>query len=373
MTRRRENPGHRVGPYPVRTVPGCNELAVTPLPVQASGQLERKEDVRQLRLPVDPHPAVTPGGLQVVEGQAVAGAACAVDANATMRAGDEARQAVEQRFGQEKGAEMIDGERGLVSVDRLGALGQHEAGVVDQHVERGACSRISAAPAPNRGQVAQVEDDELAAGPVSRRSDGGDRGARPLSASRAVTSTRAPIPPSAAAVSNPMPELPPVTTTVFRPCRAVGRLLLDGRPAAALHAAAASEPHVPLAPVSRASTNPGLGRQEAPAQGPLGGPHVPQEQLLGRPPRLPRHTRASVRRRGCGSDLGSSGRSKSSGGKTRRQRRTGRTWPGRRGHGQGAVAHRDAERTLRSLVRGIGKAPLEVRRVAPVLRYGLTA
>ena len=41
--------------------------------------------------------------------------------------------------------------------------------------------------------------------------------ARPLSAFRAVTITRAPIPASASAVSRPMPELPPVTTTVL-PC-----------------------------------------------------------------------------------------------------------------------------------------------------------
>ena len=56
---------------------------------------------------------------------------------------------------------MVDGERGLVAVHRLGALGQHEARVVDEHVQpRRLLQDLRRAP-PDRRQVGQVEDDEL--------------------------------------------------------------------------------------------------------------------------------------------------------------------------------------------------------------------
>ena len=56
---------------------------------------------------------------------------------------------------------MVDGERRLVAIDRLGPLGQHEAGVVDQHVEPGRLLQDLRCSLPHRGQVGQVEDDEL--------------------------------------------------------------------------------------------------------------------------------------------------------------------------------------------------------------------
>ena len=56
---------------------------------------------------------------------------------------------------------MVDGERGLVAVHRLGPLAQDQARVVDEHVEPGCLLEDLRRAPPDRGQVGQVEDDEL--------------------------------------------------------------------------------------------------------------------------------------------------------------------------------------------------------------------
>ena len=59
------------------------------------------------------------------------------------------------------GPEVVGGERRLVAVHRLGPLAQHQAGVVDQHVEAGCLLEDLVRAAPHRGQVGQVEDHQL--------------------------------------------------------------------------------------------------------------------------------------------------------------------------------------------------------------------
>ncbi len=92
----------------------------------------------------------------------------AVDATLTMRAGADRGDPFEEQVGQKERPEMVDGERRLVTVDGLGTLGQHETGVVDQHVEPRRLFQDLRGSLPHRGEVGQVEHDELHAGPHRR-------------------------------------------------------------------------------------------------------------------------------------------------------------------------------------------------------------
>ncbi len=56
---------------------------------------------------------------------------------------------------------MVGGKCRLVAVHRLGALGQHQAGVVHQHVDPRRLLEDLRRTLADGGQVGQVEDDEL--------------------------------------------------------------------------------------------------------------------------------------------------------------------------------------------------------------------
>src|SRR5580704_9030578 len=214
---------------------------------------------------------------------------------------------------------------------------------------RGACSRISSAPRRTDDRSARSKTTSWTwAWPPSRWTMPATA-ARPLSAFRAVTMTRAPIPANASAVSSPMPELPPVTTTVLPSMDATCPSSLPMR-------------------MRQPSTLPEatLGVEQAPAQRPFSRPHLPSQQVLRAPPGRHRRGIVSLRQEIAGlvgvlRQIEQQRRHDVVGG---RELDVLVAWaaPDR----ERTVAHRDPEDPFGSLAHRVGEAPFVVRRVAPM-------
>ena len=173
----------------------------------------------------------------------------AVLVTVTTRAALGAQQRRQQLRGEREVAEVVDAELHLEAVLGLPLRHRHQAGVVDEDVDRRVARRGSASAAvAHRGQGAEVERHDLRA----RRLRVASRGCSLCAAaafawSRAAITTWAPAPASARAVSRPRPPLAPVTTATRprgRGCRQPSRSCLscvvnecsftvgDGRPPA---------------------------------------------------------------------------------------------------------------------------------------------
>ena len=167
------------------------------------GELGGEEDVRQLRLRVHTHaPVAHLGRLEVVEGDPLPAAEYAADATLTTRAGADARSRSSSRLVRRNGPRWlvakVASNPSTVSLRSL----EDETGVVDEHVEAGRELEdlLCAARGPKPGRPGRTRPTASWLEP-SKRVASSARAARPLSALRAVTSTRAPAAASAAAVS----------------------------------------------------------------------------------------------------------------------------------------------------------------------------
>ena len=198
--------GHRAGVQAVHRDPG---------PLEPPGQLGGEVDVGQLRLGVDLHGAVARVDCRSSKSSPRRAPLWAVDATFTTRAGALSLDPVEEQLGQEEGTEVVDGEGRLESVGRLAAVGQDDPGVVDQDVDPAQRSADVGRPGPDRGQVTEVEDDDLDVSRCRERARISATAASPRPPSRAVISVLAPARARATAVSRPIPEFPPVMITVL--------------------------------------------------------------------------------------------------------------------------------------------------------------
>ena len=107
--------------------------------------------------------------------------------------------------------EVVGRELHLPALGSALQLGQrHDAGVVDQDVQSALPGGDEVA---DRLPVSQVESRHVDLGVAGRRSDGLARPRCPAARLRTARVTSAPIAAKARAVSMPMPDAPPVTTT----------------------------------------------------------------------------------------------------------------------------------------------------------------
>jgi hypothetical protein len=135
--------------------------------VQAALQLEREQQVRQLRLRVRPGGGVPALAHEVVEVHPAAVVQAAAHGHhAGVRAGEQRRQ---QQRGEREVAQVVGAELALEPVDRALARQHHHARVVHQQVDGG---EIGGEPAYRR-EVGEVERCALDGGP-------GDGGQDPL-------------------------------------------------------------------------------------------------------------------------------------------------------------------------------------------------
>ncbi len=372
----------RVGGHPAALEPPC--------------QLEREEHVGQLRLPVDPHGSVVLRGLEVVEGDPATRRAVRVRRHVDDAGGADARIRSSSRFVRRKGPRWfvanVASKPSTVSTRSVST----SPALLTSTSSFGACSRSSVAPRRTDDRSARSNTASCTRASPPSRCAMAATAARPLSALRAVTITRAPIAASAAPRSrtrcrNYRQSRRPFSPACLAPAQPprdeqgsafhTGAPGSPGVPPGTARATSRSSPYVSPSPgsVSSALTTRrrGSGRRRASdARSCRSASAPPCASATAASPRWPPR-RAGSPLPPSASRLcvwaGSADRSKRSGGNREASAAncTYLCWRPTR-HRQRAVVHRDAERPLGPLVDGVGKTPFEVRRVAPVLRRRLT-
>ncbi len=167
----------------VFATPGCAAFAEDPRTrrLQAAIHLEGQHQVGQLRLLVALHGTVVAGRLQVAEVQPAALVGDRGDHHdagcRSQRFGGGALERRQQQRGQGEVAEDVGAELQLEAVDGLEPLRRrHDAGVVEQQIERKAAFELAGGEGAHRCQAGEVENSQLRLGVGNLASQAFERG-----------------------------------------------------------------------------------------------------------------------------------------------------------------------------------------------------
>jgi len=129
-----------------------------PGPFEASCELLREQNLRELRLTVRAEAAVSPIALEVVEMDRAARVGARGDVDDARRRG--LLEEVEQQVRQQKSGKIVDLERSLEAVRRDLAMRRVDAGVIDEDIEPRILPLEFLREGPDRGLTREIDDFE---------------------------------------------------------------------------------------------------------------------------------------------------------------------------------------------------------------------